>query len=233
MIGLQLLKRWRNVLYQNRADGGPPSVLLSRFAAEHAGTTESLSEELLHQAVAMREHFRLAENTGTLIRVSNPVCAQDVLTDRWPANRPQQREFLRDLERLIVATKWLLGDRDLGGRGCVVWEGTLQPLCKTYTVHVGLQHRRAEVESCAPFAIVVAPRLRHRPDAPEEPLPHIYDNPDPRLRDFPLLCLYHPPSGEWHGGMAVAATIVPWTIDWLVCYEGWLATGRWTGGGIH
>ena len=28
-------------------------------------------------------------------------------------------------------------------------------------------------------------------------------------------------------------TIVPWTIDWLACYEGWLATGEWAGGGIH
>ena len=31
----------------------------------------------------------------------------------------------------------------------------------------------------------------------------------------------------------VARIIVPWTIDWLACYEGWLATGEWTGGGRH
>ena len=113
VIGLQLLKRWRNVFYQRRTNGGPPSVLLSKFAADHAGETQSLAEELLHQAVTMREHFRHAENVGTLIRVLNPVCAQDVLTDRWPADRAQQQEFLRNLDRLIASVEWLCGDRDL------------------------------------------------------------------------------------------------------------------------
>lgn len=118
-------------------------------------------------------------------------------------------------------------------RSSVVWEGTLQPLCKIYTVRVGLQRPGVRAESCIPSVVVVAPSLRHRPDAPEEPIPHIYDNQDPRLRESPLLCLYHPPTAEWHGGKAVATTIIPWSIDWLVCYEGWLATGQWTGGGIH
>lgn len=113
VVGLQLLKRWRNVLYQHRANGRPPSVLLSKFAADQAGAAQSLSEELLHQAGAMREHFRRAETVGSLVHVLNPVCAQDVLTDRWPANRAEQREFLRDLERLVVSVEWLRGDRDL------------------------------------------------------------------------------------------------------------------------
>lgn len=113
VIGLQLFKRWRNVLYQHRANGRPPSVLLSRFAADEAGATQSLSEELLHQAIGMRERFRRAETMGTLIQVTNPVCVQDVLTDRWPAGRAEQQEFLRDLERLVASIEWLRGGRDL------------------------------------------------------------------------------------------------------------------------
>ena len=113
VIGLQLVKRWRNVRYQHRATGRPPSVLLAKFAADQSGATGNLSEELLHQAVAMRDRFGLAERAGSLIHVPNPVCAQDVLTDRWPANRIQQQEFLRDLERLVAAVEWLRGDRDL------------------------------------------------------------------------------------------------------------------------
>ena len=50
---------------------------------------------------------------------------------------------------------------------------------------------------------------------------------------MPFLCLYDPDAGEWHPGMSIARTIIPWTIDWLACYEGWLATGEWTGGGHH
>ena len=33
--------------------------------------------------------------------------------------------------------------------------------------------------------------------------------------------------------MTIASTTVPWALDWLACYELWLMTGRWTGGGRH
>ena len=46
----------------------------------------------------------------------------------------------------------------------------------------------------------------------------------------PVLCLYDPLKREWRPVDAISDTIVPWTIDWLACYEVWLATGRWTGG---
>ena len=113
VIGLQLVKRWRNVLHQHRTSGGPPSVLLSKFAADQAGGSQTLSEELLNQAVHMLERFREAEATGSLIQVLNPVCGQDVLTDRWPVNRAEQRQFVQDLERLICDVQWLRGDVDL------------------------------------------------------------------------------------------------------------------------
>ena len=33
--------------------------------------------------------------------------------------------------------------------------------------------------------------------------------------------------------MTIAKTILPWTSEWLVHYQLWLATGEWHGGGIH
>lgn len=33
--------------------------------------------------------------------------------------------------------------------------------------------------------------------------------------------------------MYVCDTIVPWTAEWLLNYELWLATGEWVGGGEH
>ena len=33
--------------------------------------------------------------------------------------------------------------------------------------------------------------------------------------------------------MLLATTIFPWTAEWLLHYEIWLATGEWTGGGYH
>ena len=113
VIGLQLIKRWRNVRYQHRTNGRPPSVLLSKFAADKCSATMSLSDELLAQAVEMRDRLRVAERRGSLIHVENPVCPRDVLTDRWPTNRTEQQEFLRDVERLVTDLEWLRGDRDL------------------------------------------------------------------------------------------------------------------------
>ena len=133
----------------------------------------------------------------------------------------------------LVRERWPTFKTLRRSRSAALWEGTLRPLCKTYTVWVGLRRSSNDAQTCAPFVLVVDPILRHRPDAPEEPIPHIYANPHPRLSALPVLCLYHPPSGEWHGGMPIAKTIIPWAVQWLVCYEGWLATGEWAGGGIH
>lgn len=118
-------------------------------------------------------------------------------------------------------------------RSLVVWEGTLRPLCKTYRVQVALQRLDPHVKNCKLGVMVVDPPLRRRPSAPEQPIPHTYLNPNPRCQEFPILCLYYPPKNEWHGGKAVGRTIIPWASEWLICYEGWLATGEWMGGGIH
>ena len=44
------------------------------------------------------------------------------------------------------------------------------------------------------------------------------------------LCLDH---HEWEGSDPIAATMLPWAIEWLAYFEIWRATGKWTGGGIH
>ncbi|ADJ23865.1 hypothetical protein Hden_2064 [Hyphomicrobium denitrificans ATCC 51888] len=31
----------------------------------------------------------------------------------------------------------------------------------------------------------------------------------------------------------LSETTVKWTIDWLACYDGWRATGKWAGSGRH
>ena len=113
VIGLQLMKRWRNVQYQDRTNGRPPSVMMAKFAAERAGETDNLADELLRQATHMRDQFHQAEMNGSLIHVVNPACSQDVLSDRWPANHSDQRQFLADLEEFIRTVQRLRGDHGL------------------------------------------------------------------------------------------------------------------------
>ena len=118
-------------------------------------------------------------------------------------------------------------------RDFVTWVGPLRPFCQTYTVCVTYRRdpRRGMIDDSLPRVTVTDPLLHRRDEAPNDPIPHHYRN--TRRPECPFLCLYDPRAGEWRPAMSIAKTIVPWTIDWLACYEGWLATGEWTGGGRH
>ena len=117
----------------------------------------------------------------------------------------------------------------------VVWEGPLKPLSQIYTIRVRLQrkknHNMTYFPKTLPTVTVIDPLLRPRPEDPSDPIPHHYPNKEHPER--PILCLYDPVSKEWHHRRSIARFIIPWTIEWLACYEGWLATGEWTGGGRH
>ena len=87
LIALQLIKRWRNVLFAKRERAKlrrPPSVLLSKHVADHANRTTTLSEEVEHQARQLLLRLEAEKAAGRLIHEVNPRCREDVLTDRWP-----------------------------------------------------------------------------------------------------------------------------------------------------
>ena len=113
----------------------------------------------------------------------------------------------------------------------VAWEGELRPLHKAYTVGIILQLAPQSIRVPNPVVVALNPRLRGRNERPEEAIPHVYDNPwNPLL---PFLCLHHPPTDGFDARhQSAATTVIPWTIEWLACYEGWLATGKWVGGGV-
>lgn len=100
--------------------------------------------------------------------------------------------------------------------GALCWTADVHPtpLSREYRLKVELKRgRRPKVTVVAP--VLVAP--------PRRRLPHTF------VGDF--LCLHL--EAEWDGSHSLAATVVPWAVEWLVHYEVWLATeGRsWTGGG--
>jgi len=61
------------------------------------------------------------------------------------------------------------------------------------------------------------------PDETDKKIPH-------RFKDGSICLFYH---SEWTPELPIARTILPWLLEWLAFYEGWLATGEWQGGGIH
>lgn len=116
-----------------------------------------------------------------------------------------------------------------------MWFGSLVGIERSYRVAVefGLpapgQYERWRT---SPLVRVLSPSLQPQFHAIEEaPLPHVYfDEKDITLSP---LCLFDPAANEWSHNDLLAETTVPWAADWLACYEGWLATGRWYGGGRH
>ncbi|HUD42601.1 MAG TPA: nucleotidyltransferase [Dokdonella sp.] len=113
VIALQLLKRWRNVQYDQREGRFPPSVVLAKFVADNANRTQTLSEELLHQAQQLKLVFEQAQRCREKIVVRNPACESDVFTDRWPECLEAQDLFLTDLTTLVRKLELLRGDCDL------------------------------------------------------------------------------------------------------------------------
>ncbi len=106
--------------------------------------------------------------------------------------------------------------------GSVRWVGQLRPQFQKYKVSI--DYRLFD----APNVRILAPELIRLSENAEGQLPHVY----PPAND-PTLCLYDPKTDQWDDTMFLSQTIVLWALDWLSCYELWLMTGRWTGGGRH
>lgn len=106
-------------------------------------------------------------------------------------------------------------------RGHLTWVGDLTPSAFSRTYKVRIEYR----VGAAPRVYVDEPNLVLL--AGGRSLPHVYEQSPTRL------CLYHPDYGEWHDGLLISQTMIPWTMLWLHFFEGWLASGEWEGGGEH
>lgn len=102
VIALQLLKRARNVSYDQRQHlRRPPSVMLAKFIADAANQTSTLTEEVLHQARRLHAMIDAAHRQRQAVEVRNPRCNDDRFTDRWPGSLREQELYLNDLQHVI------------------------------------------------------------------------------------------------------------------------------------
>jgi hypothetical protein len=105
--------------------------------------------------------------------------------------------------------------------GRLTWRFECQPspLARTYTVQIGY------AQGSVPKVIVLDPDLSVLAEGRR--IPHVYSEAPMRL------CLYLPRAQEWHPGLRIDETIVPWTYLWLDYFEEWLWSNNWKGGGVH
>lgn len=109
VIALQLIKRWRNLAYDKRHASRrlPPSVLLAYYVATHANRTKALAEELSFQVETMLAIVGEAHDRGQKVSARNPMCHEDILTDRWPEDLSDQAVFIRELTDFAVKLRRL------------------------------------------------------------------------------------------------------------------------------
>lgn len=118
------------------------------------------------------------------------------------------------------------------------WTGELRPIRRPYTIQVSYVRRhwigKLEAEfGYIPCVRLLAPELvTVHPDTGRW-AEHLYwDLHRPARSRF---CLYDPAARphQWTREHFIADRIIPWSAEWLACYEIWLATGEWKGGGRH
>lgn len=97
---LQLIKRWRNIKYENRNGRKPPSVLLAKLVADLAGPERSIAAQFRRIVAGISLVMQTETAMGRLLHVPNPACTVDILTDRWPGQLAAQRLFMQDLVEL-------------------------------------------------------------------------------------------------------------------------------------
>ena len=116
VVALQLVKRNRNLRYLRRSGRIPPSVMLSKLAAEVKVSGRSLVEALDAISRHVLATLEAAERAGRLVDVCNPRCDADCFTDRWPENRAAQQLYMEDLRLFRRDLAEVVGgDLDLEG----------------------------------------------------------------------------------------------------------------------
>lgn len=139
------------------------------------------------------------------------------------------------LEEQVAAMRsaWPAFTAERRGDRSAIWRGQLKPFLLRYDVEITYRVptvvERLDPLRQQPLVRVLSPRLKHRPGHVEGSLPHVYWDD----ATHPALCLFDHETNEWTPCRLLSETTVPWALDWLGCYEGWRATGEWTGGGRH
>jgi len=115
------------------------------------------------------------------------------------------------------------------------WEGSLAPDGRLHLVRVSYRVpfvlENISLRDAQPRVQVLKPKLEWHLDYELGPIPHVYVNQTDR--SLPYLCLFSVEYRQWSTCDLIADTTIFWTYEWLWFYEGWLAIGKWRGGGRH
>ncbi len=101
-VALQLLKRHRNIQYEEATGRVPPSILLSCHAGHAAIPGMGLTDMVIRQALWTAKAIDNAAGSGRLLSVPNPEHPGEYFTDRWPESQNQQQTYAGKLRQLAT-----------------------------------------------------------------------------------------------------------------------------------
>ena len=98
-LGVQLLKRWRDLAFEDQ-DLAPVSVVLTALAGMYYGGEESVSEALSAILAGIVGSIDLADSKGERIVVRNPSNILEDFGERWDENPGAYRAFCSGIRKL-------------------------------------------------------------------------------------------------------------------------------------
>lgn len=94
---VQLLKRHRDIYFQENPNNRPISIAITTLAARAYAGQDDLAEAFVAIALALRDHI---ECDGDRYTVSNPVQPEENFLDKWEQYPERQKAFFRWLDKL-------------------------------------------------------------------------------------------------------------------------------------
>jgi len=109
-LGVQLLKRWRDLRYKANPELGPISIVLTTLAAQHYRGEESIALAVDHILSGISDQIR---SSFPRLVVLNPKNTDEDLSERWNTKPGAYREFVSGITELDTQWKAILQARGI------------------------------------------------------------------------------------------------------------------------
>lgn len=103
VVALKLLKRYVYLRYENRDVRQPPTIYLTKKAADVGLSPYGLTAQLSALAQYIKEDMDRCIGGGQMPDERNPSYPPDRLNDRWPTNQQDMKMLSADMGKLILA----------------------------------------------------------------------------------------------------------------------------------
>lgn len=112
-IAIQLIKRYRDIMFKENSEVKPISIILTTIMTKVYTGTENIYELIQNFSNEYQNYIEIDENGE--VKIENPVDSEENFADKWKENPEKQKaffEFMKKLKEELIENKLLLeGDK--------------------------------------------------------------------------------------------------------------------------